>query len=433
MQKIAAIMIGLGMLGLSPDNQHPLPLVPGCLFHQQHQLAKRGLLNPRPEATRAAQSLSLPLTVHWPDAVQEDYAREILTYAEASWDREFLGMKFMLPHSDGTLGGDTNLDIYITTDLDPGIGGYAGFSGFVEDTTRQDAYGYLVINNNIDVRIRRFVVAHEMFHLSQMAYDWWEDMSFMEASATWIADHVFDDENIYWRYFPFFNQEPYTALDYISLRSPYQYGAGLFTTFLDEKYGHSDGDFIRKIWESSVQDDIDNEPDFLDSISALLPPGTTMASAYAEFGVWRLLTGSRSKHGFFKEGALWDERMDPWLELNAGVTNLPAKTKVQKAVGPFAHAFLRLENDAKFAGTIEGRVEGVDGVFNLEHLAITETGVRRTQLGTINGSSAMEIRFSSKEDDLEHFVIITNITDGTYDADTSAWTGSNFFYEFRAL
>ena len=185
--------------------------LPHCLFHKEIASAKAGLLSVRPHADTSLASSEFPLTIHWPLAVTEDYAKEILGYAEASWRKQFIEMGFSVPHGDGALGGTSNLDIYLTTELDPGIGGYAGFSGFNEETPRQDAFGYLVINNNIDPRIRRFVVAHEMFHLSQMAYDWWEDLSFMEASATWIVDHVFPDEDIYWRYFPFFNAEPYTA------------------------------------------------------------------------------------------------------------------------------------------------------------------------------------------------------------------------------
>jgi hypothetical protein len=408
--------------------------LPHCLFHKEIAAAKGGFLSLRPHADASLASTEFPLTVHWPVAVTEEYAKEILGYAEASWRKQFVEMGFTLPHTDGMLGGSSNLDIYLTTDLDPGIGGYAGFSGFNEETPRQDAYGYLVINNNIDPRIRRFVVAHEMFHLSQIAYDWWEDLSFMEASATWIVDHVFPDENIYWRYFPFFNAEPYTTLDYISIKNPYQYGAALFTTFLDEKYGRGDGQFIRKIWEGSIQNDIDNEPDFLDSLEAELGAGVTLEDAYAEFGIWRLLTGSRSASGYFREGALWDQRVDPWMEYSAKISaiaedSLPLNP-IQKAVGPFAHAFLRIENDLQAAATVAGSIKTEDGVLRISHLVVSTSGVRKRHLGTIANGSTINFNLGFTGDDQEHFLIVTNITDGTYDADTSPWTGSSFSFGF---
>src|SRR5690606_1145178 len=177
-------------------------------------------------------------------------------------------------------------------------------SGFYAGTERADAFGYLVINNNIDIRVRRFVVAHELFHASQMAYDWWEDISFMEGSATWIVDHVFDDEDIYWRYYEFFNKQPYLASDYISLANPYQYGSGLWLQYLDEAHGTSDGRFIREIWEGTVQNGFDNEPDFLDVIEQKTQAKGGLTEAWREFGEWRVLLGSREDGGHFAEGAV---------------------------------------------------------------------------------------------------------------------------------
>lgn len=430
LKALTQVALGLILLGFSREAAVPDKSLPNCLFHQHQELAKSSMISPRPSADFHLNSTSQPLTVHWTSAVTEEYAREILSYAEETWRKEFEDHKFVKPHPDGDLGGSSRLDIYINTELDPGIGGYAGFSGFVEETPRQDAYGYLVINNNIDIRIRRFVVAHELFHLSQMAYDWWEDISFMESSATWIADHVFGDENIYWRYFPFFNQEPYTALDFISIRNPFQYGAALFTTYLDERFGSGDGTFIRRIWENSVQDDIENEPDFLDSAADLLPSDTTLADAYHEFGTWRLLTGSRSHLGFFKEGALWDERMDPWFELDTRLSSLPVAALAQKPVGPLAHAFLRLANDEGYAGTLKGRIESSGSVFRISHLAVTANSIRSAPIATIHGAAAVDFKIQSQAGDSEHFIILTNITDGSYDADTSPWDGTGFTFSF---
>ncbi len=435
MKFILLIVIAFGLNSSASGEIAAKMSLPTCHFHKQLYAAKNGLLNVRPNADASLSSKDFPLTIHWPAAVSEDYAREILAYAEASWRKQFFEMGFILPLPDGNLGGSSNLDIYLSTDLDPGIGGYAGFSGYNEETPRQDAFGYLVINNNIDPRIRRFVVAHEMFHLSQMAYDWWEDLSFMEASATWIVDHVFPDENIYWRYFPFFNAEPYTALDYISIKNPYQYGAALFTTFLDESYGQGDGQLIRKIWEGSIQNDIDNEPDFLDSIESILGPGLPMKDIYTAFGTWRLLTGSRSKYGLFREGTLWDERLDPWLEFDTKVSSISQTpvpySPIQKIVGPFAHSYLRIENDIPVLSVVNGSIKTEEGVFKISHLAIDANGVRNSNLGTIANGSSIDFAIGFTGDDQEHFLIVTNITDGHYDADTSPWTGSSFSYRFN--
>src|SRR5690606_21112298 len=146
---------------------------PGCEFAKHVEEWRKAPLKQssvRPPATYEKASAHWPIRIHWQEGVTEAYADEILLYTEESWRRLFTEMGFLAPHPDGVIGGDASFDVYIVTDLDPLIGGYASFSGFFEETERADAFGYLVINNNIDIRVRRFVVAHELFHTSQMAY-----------------------------------------------------------------------------------------------------------------------------------------------------------------------------------------------------------------------------------------------------------------------
>ena len=139
------------------------------------------VISVRPEEIGFIDSVKYPIRVHYQENVTSLYTSQILDYAEISWNKLFLETGFLKPHPDGDIGGEIDLfDIYIVTDMIEGVGGYAGFSGYYEPTERQDAVGYLVIANEVTPRLIRGVVAHEIHHVSQMAYDWWEDISFME-------------------------------------------------------------------------------------------------------------------------------------------------------------------------------------------------------------------------------------------------------------
>jgi hypothetical protein len=406
---------------------------PGCDFARRVEQWRASPLQEsgiRPEATSFIDSVQSPIRLHLQDGVDPSYAQEILGYAEKTWSTLFQEMGFLPPHPDGELGGDARFDIYIVTDLDPLIGGYASFSGFFSETPRSDAYGYLVINNDIDIRIRRFVVAHEMFHGSQMAYDWWEDISFMEGSATWVVDHVFDDEDIYWRYYEFFNKQPYLASDYISLANPYQYGSGLWVQFLDEYFGDSDGSFIREIWEGSPQDGFDNEPDFLDVIDQKTSSSGGLSGAWRRFGEWRVMVGSRDDGEHFAEAEVWDERMDPYFEGRATSGMQMISGTSYEALGPYSHALFSWQRSGltrdwyviDLSQTADQRL-AVDIIWQ------TDVGAVREELGVLEVAGEVSFSGISPAGVVEAIVVVSNLTDGTYDADTSTWDRHSFDYE----
>jgi hypothetical protein len=422
----------------APRDASPLPAL-RCGFGDELVRARtthaKGV---RPASNAEIASTTLPIVLHYKDGVAPEYAAEILALTEATWRREVDELGFLAPRSDGEEGGDGRFDVYIVTDLDPGIGGYAGFSGYDETTPRQDAVGYLVINNALDPRLRSFVVAHEFFHASQMAYDWWESLSFMEASATWIADHAFDDSDIYWRYFPFFNAEPFRTLSYVSIKNPFQYGSALFYQFLDEWGGNHDASIVRRMWEGSVQDVIDNEPDFLDALARLLPPGTSVGEAYEEFGVWRLLTGTRKRFTRFREGATWDDRLDPLLEADVAADVATASGEAKNALQPLGNAYLRFARpageSARYAVTIKRPAGTGAARIGVRWLALGEAGYEEGRVGALDDAGALHVEIAPTRADLrEVVVVLTNETDGTFDPDTSPMTGVPYGWDFEVL
>jgi len=402
-----------------------------CGFPEIQNSIVNPLMNPamsvssaRPPSDSQLMSQTLPIIVHFPRAVDPTYALNILSYAEATWQRLFVEMGFRAPLADGEEGGNNFFDIYISTTLAPAYGGYAGFSGYDESTQISDAVGYLVINNNVDTRLVRGVVAHELFHVSQMAYDFFENISFMEATATWVVDHVFDDEDIYWRYFKFYNQKPYLALNFQLITDGYMYGSALYYQFLDEKYGNGDGTVIRKLWEGVEQNwtepMMNNEPDFLDAIESQIQVG--LDQSYQDFGLWRVLLGSRKENGLFNEVSIWDNTLDPKFE----------NQNPHQKLGAYSNAYFSFLPDVKatefkftFTGDDQNR-------YTIDWLEIGKSKINYVQGIKFEGGHAFASTHQLVDIDAQEVVVIvSSLGDGNYDADTSLWTKSDFTWNFE--
>ncbi len=109
-----------------------------------------------------------------------------------------------------------------------------------------DAWAYCVLDN--DYRPGQFpsltplenmqvTAAHEYFHAVQFAYDAFEDSWFMEATATWAEDEIFDDINDnlqYLRRGPL--RRPQVPLDKFELGGLHQYGDWIFFRYLTEQF-----------------------------------------------------------------------------------------------------------------------------------------------------------------------------------------------------
>ncbi len=398
----------------------------------EHALLERltspGIAGVRPPEVGFLDSESLPIRVHYSEGVTVDYARQILGYAEDSWRAEFEVMGFLPPHADGGEGGSDAFDFYIVTTLQPGIGGYTSFSGFFSPTPRADAYGYTVLAHDLKAPYIRGVVAHELSHGSQMAYDWWEHVSAMEGSATWIIEHVFPDEDFYWRYFVYYNRKPWQALNFISLADPYQYGSGMFLMFLDEHYGDGTGAFVRRIWEYSVQDDYNNEPDYLDAIDQLLADQGGLHEAFHLFAEWRILLGSHDDGQHFRESGIWGQAMDPALDFDGEwPLDAPARPLLQP-LEPWSHAFLRFKPSATTPwAPFKVEFAGKEAIDLRVWWAVYDHGVACSGTSPLSrGRVAVAIDptcggAAKASADREILIALSNMADEAFDADTSAW------------
>ncbi len=134
--------------------------------------------------------------------------------------------------------------------------------------------------------------AHEFFHTVQSGYDWGEDDWWVESTAVWAEELVYDSIDDYLQYINGSWLE-YPELSLLCDDGTREYGSVLWPLYLDENHGG--GAAIRGIWENCVsQSPLDANASYLAS------QGTNLDDAFVDFSV-RLATKD------FSEGASFDD------------------------------------------------------------------------------------------------------------------------------
>ncbi len=189
-----------------------------------------------------------------------DWIDTVATTLEAVWQQEITTFGFRAPKSDATStdhGPDGRLDIYLADVGSDGIYGYCTSDDpHLSSSYRHfDMSAYCVIDNDFaelgGVPALQVTIAHEFFHASQFAYDITEDRWFMEATATWIEDEVYDDVNDNVQYLatsPI--TRPGTPMD-ANNAAFFVYGDWIFFRFVSEWFGGSgthDVSVVRRAW-----------------------------------------------------------------------------------------------------------------------------------------------------------------------------------------
>jgi len=167
---------------------------------------------------------------------------------------------YKAPMTDGTVGGGSTglLDIYLDDLGSQGLYGYCDSDDPPSSAGPYGAPAYCAFDNNYSefpahtpLQNLEVTAAHELFHAVQFAYDYFEDGWFMEATATWAEDELYDgvDDNLqYLAQSPL--SQPRQSMDHFSgLR---QYGDWIFFRYLSERYPAAEGGLpviIRDIWD----------------------------------------------------------------------------------------------------------------------------------------------------------------------------------------
>jgi hypothetical protein len=272
-----------------------------------------------------------------------DFVNRISEIFEYVWEIEtgnpdsgFLG--FNPPISDDGRGGDNRFDVYV---LNLGAGYYGftapeGFAGqyqvasFIE--LENDFSGTIYQSRPVDGVM--VTAAHEFFHAIQFGYDalefdfddagnpdtykpWW-----LEASAVWVEEIVYDDLNDYLNYLPYFYNYPWMNLGTFSYtpgdpRAYHPYASCVWPVYLTEKHGI---DIIKEIWEGCAV--VPGYNTLIVTNDALTARSSSLDEGFTEFSIWNYYTGVRANPvNYYSEGASFPE-VDPSMVFS-NLTSVP--------------------------------------------------------------------------------------------------------------
>jgi hypothetical protein len=248
-----------------------------------------------------------------------DYVELVERTAEEAWAREVVELGYRPPVPDlgpPDQGPDARLDIYLR---DIGGGGYFGLTSSDDPRAREgarDISAFLTLDDDYAAeqyapytstppeQILQVTLAHEFFHALQFGYDVDEDLWFVEGSAVWMEDEVYDeidDHRIFLARSAL--TRPDVSLDRPASKDPepvggFEYGSFVFWRYLSEHFG---SDLVHRVWELA-----DAAPGGADLYSlaaldaALAERGTTVAEAFARFAA-----GNAAPAVTYEEGAAY--------------------------------------------------------------------------------------------------------------------------------
>lgn len=191
------------------------------------------------------------------DDGRPDYVESVLA-SMVRVHRTYVDAGYRRPLGDGTRGGDARPDVYLAQIGDQALYGYCATDAAAVPQ-HGATWAYCVLDNDYrksefplhtPIQNMQVTAAHEYFHAVQFGYDVGEDAWFMEATATWVEDEVFDrvDDNVsYLSWGPL--GQPDLPLD--SLQDGYYYGAWIFFRHLTERFRTSHAglpEIVRTTW-----------------------------------------------------------------------------------------------------------------------------------------------------------------------------------------
>jgi hypothetical protein len=210
------------------------------------------------------------------------------------WSAEIGRFGYRRPLSDttssGHRGGNPNgrFDVFIG---DLGSDGLYGYCTSDDPRRGRQLSAFCVLDDDYSAAQYRegaqgaaalkVTAAHEFFHAVQFAYDAYEDPWFMEATATWIEDEVFDaiNDNVQFLSASPLGPSPWRPLDYFRPNGQNHYGVWIFFRYLSERFGRT---VVRDIWSGAVGR---NQYSVRPLVQAITARGADFGSVFADFGV----------------------------------------------------------------------------------------------------------------------------------------------------
>ena len=121
-----------------------------------------------------------------------------------------------------------------------------GFPSCVSYIKMRNSYSGSQFSEHTEIDNIKVTAVHEFFHAIQFGYNCWEQYWFMEATAVWSEDELYNDINDLYRYMPSWFSNPDKAID---TESSHMYGTFIFFQYIDEHIGGPET--IRDCWVNS--------------------------------------------------------------------------------------------------------------------------------------------------------------------------------------
>ena len=359
-----------------------------------------------------------------------DYVESVSGVLDEVWAEEVDGLGYREPKSDASStndGGSSLLDVYLA-DIGDEVYGYCASDDPNLDPSYAywDMSAYCVLDNDYDIsqfpgypdpmEPLKVTAAHEFFHAVQFAYDIGEDGWFMESTATWMEEHVYDQINDNRQYLttsPL--AQPLIPLDQTS--GFRVYGAWIFWQFLTEYFGGAvpDANIVRAVWRkadgSPGGQDMYSTQALASAVAARTVDGThwRLRWAFADFGVWNARPAK-----FYDEGGAYPTATvsrtatltaaSPSMRSTATLDHLTNRfVVVRRGSGLAANARLRV--------TVDGPPYGTGPEASV--LVIRKSGAASFRVVVLNsaGNGAVTVVFDST---VSRVVVVTTNASARY-------------------
>lgn len=252
-----------------------------------------------------------------------DYVDSVAKIMDDVHHHHVTELGYLTPPSDGPYngGGDDKYDIYLVNFSRSVFG--ETYRDSIMPAGGQIATSWIKMDNDYDhisqyasrpLDAIRVTAAHEYFHAIQFAYDVYEQPPgvmgppWMEISAVWMEEEMYDDINDYYNYLQYYFNCPRKSIEQFSSGGDmHPYGSAIWAIFLTEKFGR---DIIRDIWERCGSTKGSNFVASTDTAIQMASGGADdLASAFGEFALWNYFTKSRYSLGpdslKYEEGAVY--------------------------------------------------------------------------------------------------------------------------------
>lgn len=210
-------------------------------------------------------------------------------YLETSWTEIITNQGYDLPK-----GADVNLvDVYVGIGPGDSVPLGAGWYGYTDVYSDPPGVPFLVFNHeyswappNSDsdktAGAMKVTAAHEFFHTVHLTIDYWEDAWWMEASSTWMEDHVYNNVNDYYNYIgPASKWMLNPNVSLVLYNWSHEYGSVIWGKYLSENWGGASA--IKSIWDRAM---VTPGPGSVNATSSFFSSqSTTLPEAFKEFAV----------------------------------------------------------------------------------------------------------------------------------------------------